>query len=63
MTEELTLETNVKSLNSSVSLPGLDYTNVSWKLVKQINPVYLSITENRIKRIEMYFFFKFRIYI
>lgn len=47
-----------KALNSCVSLPGLDYTIVSGKLVKQINPVYLTTTENRIKRTKMYSFFK-----
>lgn len=48
----------LKALNSCLSLPGLDYTSVSRKLVKQINPVYLTITENRIKRTEMHLFFK-----
>lgn len=46
----------LKALNSWVSLPGLDYTIVSGKLVKQINPVYLTMTENRTKRAEMYLF-------
>lgn len=57
----------LKALNSWVSLPGLDYTIVSGKLVKQINPVYLTMTENRTKRAEMYLFlneiFAFKIWL
>lgn len=41
-----------------MSLPGLDYTIVRGKLLKQINPVYLTATENRIKRTKVHLFFK-----